>query len=244
MSTTDSNQESQSLSPLPKIQRFNKLSTKYLEVSSSIYSKMVPYSLKHIEFISKHNDQQRHITRTPKAKDEIVCKLHKNHIKSQNSCNIVILPKSPFGKHKSYNDEENFSENHFVFNETSESPKLATINKKIGLLNKRIKKKSLNSNLTRKKTDDLIEAYQSQGGKLFCLKPKPLIEIYQGECERYKAFNLQLKGDEMRNQAKRQETPGYFFKGVFERLSVKDKTKVESFKKWEGLFDSKILNLN
>jgi hypothetical protein len=201
---------------------------------------MVPNSLKHIEFLSKNTFQHRHITRTPKLKDEIIEDLHKNHIKSQNSCNIVILPKSPFGKHKSYNDEENFYSKHFVFEESPDSPKSLIIQKKIGLLNKRMNKRG-KSHLSRVKDEDNQESYQSEGGKLFCIKPKPLIEIYQDECERYKAFNLKMKEEA---NSRREKSPEYFIGGIFERLSIKKKSREDVYKKWENLFDSKVLGIN
>ena len=233
-----------SVSPSPTFDKLKSIRGRINHLSTYIYPKIIPNSLKYIESRSKHSYQPRSFIRPAKEKDHVIKHLQMNHIKIQQSCKIVVLPKSPFGKHQAYNEETNFIENHFSFEKDPYSPKQELLSKKLGLLNKRINKMHNRLSYIKKYDKETYEEFDSQGGKLFCKRPVSLIQIYQDECEQYKAYNLGQKFDDLKRERSIFSKLKYPAKNVFNRLySPKRKVDDSQYKKFEKVFDSKILKL-
>lgn len=234
-----------SASPSPAFHKLKKIQSRINHLSTYIYPKISLDSLKYIENKSKHSFQPKSFIRPAKKRDHVINFLQKNHIKTQQSCKIVVLPKSPFGKHQAYNEETNFLESHFILEKEPYSPKQELISKKVGLLNKRIKKMNNRVNLMKKSEKKTYEEFDSQGGKLFCKRPVSLIQIYQDECEQYKAYNLGKKFEDLNRERNNFSTLKNHSKNVFNRLySPNRKADDPQYKKFDKIFDSKILKLS
>ena len=162
-----------------------KIKLKVQELYRKKYNILNPGSISTISTKQRFLDSPKYFKRKLKPKDPRTISLGHEHIPSPEGFKIIDLPKSPFGKHQPYNEENDFIEKHFFI---SGSPK-STLNKKLSLLNKKINKTKLQSSKkVRIKSD--IDIFNTGGGFLFCRKNKSVMKIYEAEAEKFKRLNL------------------------------------------------------
>ena len=167
------------------LEHVKKIKFKVQELYTKKYSKLNAGSINNILCKSRFLDSPKYLKRSSKPKDKLTISLGHEHIPNSEGYKIIDLPKSPFGKHKPYNEEKDFIEKHFFI---SGSPK-STLNKKLSLLNKKVNKAKLRRSKKVQVKND-IDIFNTGGGFLFCRKNKSVMKIYEAEAEKFKRLNL------------------------------------------------------
>jgi DNA replication protein DnaD len=104
-----------------------------------------------------------------------------HHHKLSEGIQIYLLPKLPFGSHKTYNEEADFVGNHFQFN--AETPdltnKVETLQRKFQLLAKKDRKTGKFQRNRRVKTESPgVYTFKTKTGYLFCPFEEEMIKMY------------------------------------------------------------------
>jgi hypothetical protein len=118
---------------------------------------------------------------------------------------IINLPKLPYGKHSSYNEEKGFLRNHFVFDD-SEATESQLLTIKLALKEKyKKKRKKIRLLVGNKEKLRKIEEFRSQGGKLFINKDYEGHRNYEMQKCRY--VNLAHSSTPSRSKTGRRSIP-------------------------------------
>ena len=134
-----------------------------------------------------------------KKKGDILSKILKSeHKATVNGTQILKLPKNPFGKHNSYNDEYMFKEKHFFADDSDNlNPErlkeLEDITRKFRLHEKKYKATKRNRLHTAKaKLSNLstFDVYDMGAGRLICCKDEKIIGSYNQDKEKYRNLSL------------------------------------------------------
>lgn len=155
-----------------KAEKWDEINTKISRMYKNSYDTVKPGSIKEIEFRVLKKGVDKKINSFLKL-EPISCtnpklrEMAKDHISAHSKTKIVKLSMSPYGKHSSYNDEDNFIKSHFLKLTTNESKKII---KKI----KALKKKSNEILVFKKKSGGFlkamqdVEVYKTDTGELYC----------------------------------------------------------------------------
>lgn len=233
--------------------KFKQIHHRLSNMFNKRYSKVSPSSLKYFEFSEKLSPKKIFHIKSPKSKDRILNSLAQDHISNKDGYRIIDLPKSPFGRHKPYNDGDNFFEKHFLSPDSEKTLQQKSFQKKIGLLNKRIKR-SIHKCISKKKNEsDDMEVFNTPSGVMYCKKNKSVMKIYELENEKFKVLNKIDKKDNKpfglklfeikQNEKKQKKSP---IKRIINRLySIKKKNRFgEISEKYHKLFEDELLNMD
>lgn len=196
---------------------------------SKQYVKSIPSPIQEIEYKQKYFEKNTVLsTKKFKPKNLLMISLGHEHFPKQNGVKIIDLPKSPFGKHESYNGENDFYNKHFP---VSGSPKLNSLSKKIAILNKNTKKKMFAGRLTPVPFGKNLEIFDTISGKLFCKQNKSVMKIYEAETKKFQILNLlSIKDLEKQNACENKngisKSGGYFNNDFRRRLTPSPKFSV------------------
>lgn len=131
----------------------------------------------------------------PRRKPDLLTMILKSeHKATLEGTQILKLPKLPFGKHKSYNDESTFKDKHFLEGDTNvispeRSKDLEEITRKFRLHEKKYKaSKRSRMHSARPMLCDFAfyDVYDMGPGKLVCGREEEVIHGYEKDKERYK----------------------------------------------------------
>jgi hypothetical protein len=115
-----------------------------------------------------------------------------DHFNDNSQSKIINLPKLPYGKHQSYNQEKNFMDEHFLNDESKATgiqlEDLKKISKKFKMKKRSMSKRS--SPQHNRTPETLYEEFRSQNGTLFVQKNHDAIVNYDKEKFRYSNFLL------------------------------------------------------
>ena len=134
----------------------------------------------------------------PKKKTDMLNLILKSeHKASRQGTQILKLPKLPFGKHNSYNEESMFKDKHFFEEKTESEEKpertneLDEITRKFRLHEKKFKGSKRNRLSSAPPTFSdfaLFDVYEMGPGRLICNKDPKVIESYDKDKEKYKTM--------------------------------------------------------
>ncbi|OMJ87300.1 hypothetical protein SteCoe_10984 [Stentor coeruleus] len=203
------------------------LKDKVLEMNRTLYKDTM--NLDKIEQLEKQTirgecadkPQSKTIQKPQKKLDLLTLILKSEHKTSLEGTQILKLPKLPFGKHSSYNDEPAFKDRHFLEGNTSQitpekAKELEDITRKFRLNEKKYKASKRNRlHSARPMFTDyaFYDVYDMCAGKLICAREEKLIECYEKDKASYKEIakrDLASAGKE-KNE------------GIFEKVYVKKK---------------------
>lgn len=203
------------------------LKDKVLEMNKTLYKDTM--NLDKIEQLEKETirgecaekPESKTVEKPPKKLDLLTLILKSEHKTSLEGTQIIKLPKLPFGKHKSYNDEPAFKDRHFLEGNTSnispeKAKELEDITRKFRLNEKKYKASKRNRlHSARPMLTDFTfyDVYNMCAGKLICAREEKLIECYEKDKASYKEI---AKRDLSSAGTKRNE-------GDFEKIYVKKK---------------------
>ena len=232
--------------------KFREIHSKVNELYNKNYSKLKPDSLRYLEFNQRNYFKPHPLPRAGKTKDKLKASLAQEHPQIDEGTKIIDLPKSPFGRHKAYNEHLNFIERHFLSTNSPETNQSRTYERKISLLKKRINKKSqVCKTKGLKKFEKNLNIFATDSGNLFCKQNKSVMRIYELEAEKFKNIHrIEQKNSNDLNgkilELKIKSKSGRNLNEVINRLytpSPKMKISfIDSNQKYQKLFDSELLN--
>lgn len=148
--------------------KWTNVNSRIFKMYRDSFNRVAPGSLKEIEFKSYRKSDKLTTfhsspiqNKTPRLND-----FSKNHVSLSPGAKIVELPKSPFGKHTTYNDETEFRSKHFLNASSTEN---RALEKKIKLLRKKINS-NLRNAIVKKgyfRANQFVDVFRTNGGKLF-----------------------------------------------------------------------------
>ena len=144
--------------------------------------------------------------------DYMTLVLKSEHKATLEGTQILKLPKLPFGKHKSYNDDPMFKDKHFLEDRSTVSQpekmkELEEITRKYRLYEKKFKahKKSRLQSAENMFSDmAFFDVYEMGPGRLICSKDQQVIQSYDKDKEKYKDLSLDAifaGDDQSRNES-------------------------------------------
>ena len=176
---------------LKKPSNWNVTNSRVLKLYRNTYNRVKPGSIKEIEFNSnksKEKEKKHSIRFNSPARKVKLHELAKNHMSVHSGTKIIKLEMSPYGKHESYNKEDNFLKSHFIDFSKNITQKIA---KKINLLKKKAHSdtKSRMSSRGYFKAMQNIDAYKTEAGVLYCKSLKNNLAFIE-EREKYRLENI------------------------------------------------------
>ena len=133
------------------------------------------------------------IQKPKKQLDLLSLILKAEHKSTTEGTQIVKLPKLPYGKHKSYNEEPTFKDRHFLDEKVPKNPDrikdLEEITRKFRLHEKKYKANKQTRLSSAKPTfskNEYFDVYDMGPGNLVCAKDQESVEAYEKKKEEYK----------------------------------------------------------
>ena len=144
--------------------------------------------------------------------DYLTLILKSEHKSTLEGTQILKLPKLPFGKHTSYNDDPMFKDKHFLEDgkvkaQPEKVKELEEITRKFRLYEKKYKAhKKSRLDTARNMFSDLafFDVYEMGPGRLICSKDQQVIQSYDKDKEKYKDLSLDKIfpiDDELKNES-------------------------------------------
>jgi hypothetical protein len=181
--------------------KFKQIQSKISEIYNKSYKKIVPGSIKYLEYSLKHTPKHKSPLKSSLSPESPNSNLSHDHLSLKfldSELKIIDLPKSPFGRHITYNDKNNFIQRHFISNDSPNCTTLQKIKKKIGLISKKVNKhkqyydatkSSSKSYLLNHKNSKDYDIFNTVSGLLICKKNQDVMKIYEKETEKFKTAN-------------------------------------------------------
>ncbi|OMJ83558.1 hypothetical protein SteCoe_15464 [Stentor coeruleus] len=131
--------------------------------------------------------ESKFIKSTRSQSKKITFQETKEHMIMDNATNIINLPKLPFGKHSTYNEESNFVQKHILLNNNIPTEDQILDMKKVSKIMRLNRKKNHKNNtpIVRKCKNTHIESIKSDGGRLYIENCKEIINNYIKEKTKY-----------------------------------------------------------
>ncbi|OMJ87146.1 hypothetical protein SteCoe_11222 [Stentor coeruleus] len=128
----------------------------------------------------------------PKKSDMLTLILQSEHKINSNNC-ILKLPKMPFGKHNTYNEDEHFVMRHFLNTDRDinkmQSEDLNEINKKFHLYEKRkLSTKRNKTGYVKSRYYKSYDTYDMDHGDLKCKREETILNGYNHDKEKYMKY--------------------------------------------------------
>jgi hypothetical protein len=164
-----------------RMQNFNLYLTKIYKLNTLIPKQSFPIRLKHKSQADPINQICREVV--SKSNKTMVKQLQKDHITLKNCIHILDLPKSPWGRHDSYNDKNDFRIKHFSTPDNLCSKQTKTFYKKQGIMKRCIKRLSQTN---KKRLERVIRthSFESNSGRFYCSKDVEAEDIYVNDLEK------------------------------------------------------------
>jgi hypothetical protein len=169
--------------------KFKALNSKVKDLYKTNYNKIDTNSIKYLEYKNMYKKYSKECFYTPKSlkpKQKILTKLKKDHINLNNENYIFTLPKSPWGSHKSYNDQINFTETHFKSKESQNDNKVKEYKRKLTLLTKIINKTAHRKVRLEKFQKIKENIFKTKSGNMHCKRQLEAENIYEKANENYR----------------------------------------------------------
>ena len=182
-----------------KVSTYISLKNKLTQLSMTLFNTKL--SLSKIEKLEKDAlrgqgkevPEPKETIKPEKKIDLLTLILRSEHKSTQKGTQIIKLPKLPFGKHKSYNEEGIFKEKHFLEEDTQPTNErikdMEEITRKFRLFEKEYK----GSNSYRLKTASpmhsnfaSVDVYDMGPGQLICTKDNGIIKSYEKDQLKHK----------------------------------------------------------
>ncbi|OMJ78741.1 hypothetical protein SteCoe_21384 [Stentor coeruleus] len=169
--------------------KHKELQEKFKELYKKKLSKIDPGSIRYLELRTLHPQSSKdgtYFIRPHKPKDELIGHLQRNHISSRDGLQIVDLPKSPWGNHDSYNEQNNFSIDHIYSPQEAASKKVDNFNRKLRLFRKTIKKIQSKSSRKELSFKEKNMIFKTKSGNMYCPRNADTEKMYEQVNERFK----------------------------------------------------------
>jgi hypothetical protein len=156
------------------------------------YNKLDPNSFKYLEFQSFHHATPKELPFMPKplkSKDKTFEYLKKNHVSLKQGLHICELPKSPWGCHRAYNENQEFCKNHFKKGNEDDS-QMNSYNKKLRLYKKivnQVKNKDIVRTLDYQADTFMLK---TPSGNMYCNKEKDVEQMYERVNQKFRRIRL------------------------------------------------------
>ena len=172
-----------------RFSKYKEIQGKITELYHKRYNKLIPGSIKEIEFKHKYQPRISSFSRRFKPKDSQLNILGHDHLPTEDGFKIIDLPKSPFGRHKTYNENNIVIDHHFLSNDSPNNSSLIAFRKKLALMNKKCNKSKQIKNIVSKRINPDYQTFSTNSGFLYCKKNKSVLKIYELENEKFKNLN-------------------------------------------------------
>jgi hypothetical protein len=168
--------------PSFRLVRRQELQQKIKDYYKLKYDRLEHNSIKYLELQSYHRKPSIEgfsLLKAHQPKNRVITHLQRNHVTLKACRHIIDLPKSPWGCHKSYNDQSHFVDNHISSPDNRDSSQINKFTKKQKLFEKVVRKTKKNTAGKEMNSRGKNIVFQTNSGKLYCKRYPQAESMYE-----------------------------------------------------------------